>query len=134
MLVSSKHESCLPISDAGELWNESNAGSISAKADIANLRRPATGASAEGSSKQAVEEINAYIAIRNNLLAEAEETTTNAILRRLCLANDFVESCLKPVRSPYETQFLPEPDADRERKRCSAIRARISQLRAKATP
>jgi hypothetical protein len=82
----------------------------------------------------AIEEINAYIAIRNNLLAEAEETTTNGILRRLCLANDFVESCLKPVRSPYETQFLPEPDADRERKRCAAIRARISQLRAQAMP
>ena len=83
--------------------------------------------------KYAIEEINAYIAIRDNLLGEAEETTTSANLRRLCLANDFVESCLKPARSPYETQFLPESDADRERKRCAAISARISQLRAQAT-
>ena len=84
--------------------------------------------------KYATNEINAYIAIRDNLLAEAEETATNAILRRLSLANDFVESCLKSTRSPYEMQFLPEPDADRERKRCAAIKARIAQLRAQPTP
>ena len=83
--------------------------------------------------KHAIDEINAYIAIRDNLLAEAEETATNAILRRLCLANDFVQACLKPRGSPYEMQFLPEPDADRERKRCAAIKTRIVQLRAQAT-
>ena len=128
MLVSSKHESCFPISDAGELWNESNAGSISAKADIANLRRPATGASAKSSSKQAVEEINAYIAIRDVLLVEAEEVTTSARLDRLTIANEFVETCLRPPRSPYEAQCLAETDAIGERKRCASVKVRIAEL------
>ena len=106
MLVHNKQESCFPISDAGELWNEAKAGRISARADLANLRRPATGASAESSSKQAVEEISAYIAIRDVLLVEAEEVTTRARLDRLTNANEFVETCLRPPRSPYEAQWL----------------------------
>jgi hypothetical protein len=97
-------------------------------------QRKSTKATDPVALKYAIDEINAYIAIRDNLFAEAEETATNAILHRLCLANDFVQSCLKPARSPYEIQFLPEQDADRERKRCAAIRARIAQLRAQATP
>jgi hypothetical protein len=128
MLVSSKHESWLPISDAGELWNESKAGSISARADLANLRRPATRASAESSSKQAVEEINAYIAIRDILLVEAKEVTTRARLDRLTIANEFVETCLRPPRSPYEAQCLAEIDAIRERKRCASVKVRIAEL------
>ena len=79
-------------------------------------------------SQYAVDEINAYIAIRDNWLAEAEATTTSANLRRLILANDFVQSCLKPARSPYEAQYLPERDADRERKRCAAVKIRIAEL------
>jgi hypothetical protein len=77
-------------------------------------------------SQYAVDEINAYIAIRDNLLAEATATSRN--LRRLSLANDFVQSCLKPARSPYETQYLPERDADRERKRCAVVKIRIAEL------
>ena len=79
-------------------------------------------------SQYAVDEINAYIAIRDNLLAEAEATATSANLRRLSLANHVVQSCLKPARSPYEAQYLPERDADRERKRCAAIKIRIAEL------
>lgn len=78
--------------------------------------------------RYATAEINAYIATRDNLLAEAEATTTSANLRRLSLANDFVRSCLKPARSPYEKQHLPERDADRERKRCAAVKIRIAEL------
>lgn len=91
-------------------------------------QKPAT-ATEPVASNYAIDEINAYIAIRDNLLAEAQETATNAILRRLGLANDFVESCLKSARSPYEGQCLPESDAVRERKRCQAVRDRIVQLR-----
>lgn len=81
----------------------------------------------------ATAEINAYIVIRDNLLAEAEANTTTANLRRLNLANDFVRSCLKPARSPYQEQYLPEPDADRERKRCAAVNIRIAELDAQIT-
>jgi hypothetical protein len=79
-------------------------------------------------SQYAVDEIKAYIAIRDNWLAEAEASTTSANLRRLILANDFVQSCLKPARSPYKAQYLPERDADRERKRCAAVKIRIAEL------
>ncbi len=79
-------------------------------------------------SQYAVDEIKAYIAIRDNWLDEAEATTTSANLRRLILANDFVQSCLKPARSPYKEQYLPERDADRERKRCAAVKIRIAEL------
>jgi hypothetical protein len=80
-------------------------------------------------SVYSVAEINAYIAIRDQLLAEAEELNSNAKLASTALANDFVEVCLKPARSPYEAQCLPESDAVRERKRCEVVRDRIAHLR-----
>ena len=129
MLVQKKHESRFPISEAGELWNESKAGSISARADLPNLRRPATRARGESRSKQAVEEINAYIAVRDLLLVETEEITTRARLDRLTISNEFVETCLRPARSPYQTQCLAETHAIRERKRCAAVKVRIAELR-----
>lgn len=79
-------------------------------------------------STSAAEEIEAYIAIRDGLLAAAEKAATCEMLRRVSIANDFVETCLKPARSPYETQFLPEGEAARERERCQAAKARIAQL------
>jgi hypothetical protein len=82
-------------------------------------------------SKCAVEEINAYIAIRDSLLAEAEELRTRAKLDSVCVATEYVGTWLKPARPPYEAQCLPEADAVRERKRCDAVKARISKLRAK---
>ena len=91
-----------------------------------------TSAKAAGSinAKYAVDEINAYIAIRNGLLAEAEEVTTRAKLDSVCAANDFVAACLRPHRSPYEAQHLPEVEAARERLRYKAVKARIAELRA----
>src|SRR5579864_1729715 len=89
--------------------------------------RPARGTKPVA-SKYAVDEINAYISIRDNLLSEAEATTTSALLHRLTLANDFVQSCLQPARPPYEAQYLSESDAARERERCKAVKTRIAEL------
>ena len=94
----------------------------------AKSRQATTLASAFG-SVYSVDEINAYIAIRDELLTEAEELLTSAKLAATELANDFVFGCLKPARSPYEAQYLPETDAIRERQRCDAVRDRIAQLR-----
>jgi hypothetical protein len=91
-------------------------------------RQAQTLTSAFGSVYSAAE-INAYIAIRDELLAEAEELHTRAKLAATELANDFVFGCLKPARSPYEAQYLPESDAIRERKRCETVRDRIAELR-----
>jgi hypothetical protein len=111
-----------------QLWNESKAGGISARTDLANLRRPATGANGESSSKQAVEEINAYIAVRDVVLVEAEEVTTRARLDRLAIANGSSKPALRPPRSPYEAQCLAETDALGERKRCASVKVRIAEL------
>jgi hypothetical protein len=79
-------------------------------------------------SKSANNEINAYIAIRDSLLAQAEEATTDANLHRACIANDVVEIFLKPARAGYEAQQLPEADAIREREHCEAVKMRIGEL------
>jgi hypothetical protein len=92
-------------------------------------RRSTTILSPTFGSAYTVAEINAYIAVRDQLLAEAEEIRTMSKLASTALANDFVSGCLQPVRSPYEAQCLPETDAVRERKRCEAVRDRIAQLR-----
>ena len=80
-------------------------------------------------SEYVIGEINAFIAIRDELLAEAEEAKTESKLHSLIVANNFVETCLTPVRSPYDMQFLPETDAKRERKRCEQIKRRVENLR-----
>jgi len=80
-------------------------------------------------SAYSVAEINAYIAIRDQLLAEAEKLHSSAKIASTALANDFVEGCLQPARPPYEAQCLPEADAARERQRCERVRERIAQLR-----
>jgi hypothetical protein len=81
-------------------------------------------------SRYATEEIGAYIAIRDGLLAEAERKANAALLDRVKIANELVENCLKPARSPYQMQFLSEPEAKRERARCSAAKTRIAALQA----
>ena len=78
-----------------------------------------------------VDEINAYVAIRDIALAEAEKDPSAINLERARIANDFVKNCLKPARSPYESQHLPEADAVRERGRCQAVKVRLSLLRAR---
>jgi hypothetical protein len=77
-----------------------------------------------------VDEINAYVAIRDIALAEAEKEPNSVNLERVRIANDFVKDCLKPARPPYEAQHLPETDAARERERCRDVRVRLSLLRA----
>lgn len=90
--------------------------------------RPATKLASAFGSVYSVAEINAYIAIRDQLLAEAEQIRTPAKLSSTALANDFVLGCLQPGRSPYEAQCLPEVDAAFERQRCEAVRERLAQL------
>lgn len=75
-------------------------------------------------------EINAYIAIRDGLLAEAEQTHNPAKIESTKVANDFVAGCLKTARSPYHDQALPEADAARERARCENVRSRVAELQA----
>lgn len=77
-----------------------------------------------------VDEINAYVAIRNIALAEAEGEPTPVNLERARIANDFVKNCLKPARPLYEAQHLPEADAEREREGCKAVDVRLALLRA----
>ncbi len=84
---------------------------------------------ARTASSPANAEINAYIAIRDDLFAEAEQLRTAAKLAGATVANDVVEGFLRPARRPYEAQSLPEHDAARERKRCEFVRGRIAQLR-----
>src|ERR1700730_17519810 len=85
---------------------------------------------APASSKEAIGEVNAYIAIRDELLAEAEQIATRVEIDSLEIANNFVVTCLKPARHPYGAQSLPENEAAREGERCDAVKARIAQLRA----
>ena len=101
---------------------------ISTKPATKPEAHPAPTISLAFGSVYSIAEINAYIAIRDQLLSEAEELRTIAKLASTALANDFVEGCLKPARSPYEGQCLPESDAIRERKRCQSVRERIAQL------
>jgi hypothetical protein len=81
-------------------------------------------------SSYIADEINAYVAIRDISLAEAEKITTPVNLERVRIANEFVENCLKPARPPYEAQHLPAADAVRERMRCEAVKIRLALLRA----
>jgi hypothetical protein len=77
-------------------------------------------------------EIHAYLAARDLLLREAETDTTESHLRRAWAANELAESWLRPARSPYEAQSLPEAAAVRERLRCNAVKVRLAQLRTRA--
>lgn len=83
------------------------------------------------SSPYAIEEINAYAAIRDDLLEEAEEIPTRAKLDSVKVANDFVENCLQSASTPYQAQCLPGAKADRERKRCGDVKNRIAELHAR---
>lgn len=80
----------------------------------------------------AADEINAYLGVRDLLLGEAEEATTDSTLHRAWMANEFAEKCLRPARSPYQAQCLPEGDAVRERQRCKTVKMRIAELRARS--
>lgn len=94
--------------------------------------RPTSRPAAPQSDSRAVaEEIHSFIAVRDLLLAEAEELTTEGNLHRLWMANEFAERCLEPARPPYEAQTLPEAEANFERRRCKNVKVRIAELRAR---
>src|ERR1044071_8515377 len=59
-------------------------------------------------------------------VAEAEKETNALNLERARIANDFVANALKPARSAYARQHLPQADAGRERQRCKAVRVRLA--------
>ncbi len=90
---------------------------------------PSTAARSYASSPAATVEIYAYIAARDLALAEAEREVSDLTLNRAFLANQLVDNCLKPVRSPYQAQSLPDADAMHERQRCEKAKLRIAQLR-----
>jgi hypothetical protein len=107
----------------------------------APLRRPASTALAarmhaastfsfRHGSPQATAEIHAYIAARDLALVEAERTVTSTNLNRAFLANELVQNCLEPARTPYASQCLADAEASAERQRCEAATRRIAQLRA----
>ncbi len=77
----------------------------------------------------ATNEIQAYLALRDQALAHAEETMTEVALQRAMMANDFAINCLEPARAPYEAQCLPEVEAKRERQHCETVKIRIANLR-----
>ena len=77
-----------------------------------------------------IDEIRAYVTIRDLAVAEAEKEPSMLNLERACIANEFVEKYLQPARHPYEAQHLEEPEAAREREHCQDVRIRLSLLRA----
>lgn len=81
-------------------------------------------------SQHAHDEIGAYIAIRNILLADAEKSPTSEVIASLATANDVVATCLQAPRSPYQAQHLSEKDAVREWKVCREVKRRIAELTA----
>ena len=125
-----RHVRCL-ISRMNFGWRRSAA----TKAD-ATMHQPVAAKPADrGQVKHAHAEIHAYIVIRDRLLTEAENVPSNATLHRAYIANDVVEIFLKPGKTPYEAQYLPEDEASHERQRCEAVKNRIAELRGKiATP
>jgi len=94
-------------------------------------RRPNPFSPAKTGSTEAGEEIQAYIAIRDLLLNDAEVATTTESLRRATMANEFVEICLRPPRSPYEAQSLEQRQAALELERCCVAKMRIAALQEK---
>jgi len=95
---------------------------------------PNSSAGAQADSKEARAEIQAYAAIRDLLLNDAEVTTTTESLRRATIANEFVENCLQPPRSPYQAQHLESRQAARELERCCVAKMRIATLQQKLSP
>jgi hypothetical protein len=95
-----------------------------------SIARRGASSSGNDSSPQASAEIRAYIAARDLALAEAQRVRTDLSLNRAFLANQLVENCLQPSRSPYQAQDLSTAEAISESKRCEAAGRRIAQLRA----
>ena len=117
-----EHETCFPESMQATLPSRATRKGSAPK--------PTSRPAATPQERHAVaEEIFSFIAVRDLLLAEAEEHTSEASLHRVWMANEFAERCLEPARPPYQAQTLPEAEAVFERRRCQTIKVRISQLR-----
>ena len=97
-----------------------------------NSQKTIRKSSATAATGAASSEIHAYLAARDLLLREAEANTTELHLSRAWAANELAEGWLRPARSPYEAQSLPEAEAIRERLRCNAVKVRLAQLRTRA--
>ena len=100
----------------------------SARISVPKDLRRSTGTFREG-SPVALEEINAYIATRDGLLAQAEKVPSLEAIHSVAVANDVVQTCLRPARRVYAAQHLPEADAARELRRCQNVTKRIVELR-----
>jgi hypothetical protein len=96
--------------------------------DSGNVLEKTQPESALPQSNPARDEIEACLATRDLLLRGAEKHTTDTNLRRAISANEFAFDCLRPTRSPYEAQSLPESQAGDERRRCQAVRRRLAGL------
>ncbi len=81
------------------------------------------------SSRAILQEINAYIATRDGLLAAAEKAPNLQSIHRAAIANDVVQVSLRPARPSYAAQHLSEIDAVRELERCKRATRRIIELR-----
>jgi hypothetical protein len=79
-------------------------------------------------SNPAHDEILACLATRDLLLSEAEKHTTETNIRRASAALATAIDCLRPARSPYEAQSLPESQAAAERQRCQKVQRRLAEL------
>ncbi|HEY2799229.1 MAG TPA: hypothetical protein VGI85_01430 [Chthoniobacterales bacterium] len=96
---------------------------------VRSAKSAATSSPPAATAGPAAEEIYAFIAARDLLLADAEEATTEGSLHRLWMANEFAERCLEPARLPYAGQTLPAAEAAWERQRCKTVKVRIAELR-----
>ena len=85
--------------------------------------------SAGSNPNPAITEIHAYLAARYLVLRLSEENSTYLNLSRAMSANEYAENCLRPARSPYQAQALPEAEAARERQHCQAVKLRLAELR-----
>lgn len=74
-------------------------------------------------------EIHACLAARDLLVRDAEAAPTESNVRRALAANEFAENWLRPARSPYEAQSLSPGESVHERRRCQAIKVRLTELR-----
>ena len=82
--------------------------SSSIPATKAESRRVATTVSSTFGSAYSVAEINAYIAIRDQLLTEAEELHTRTKLASTALANDFVQAACSWHGRPTRLNVYPK--------------------------
>ena len=74
---------------------------------------PAVRATKVSGADPVAEGIFPSIAVRDLLLAEAEELSTEASLHRVWMANESAERCLEPARPPCQAHSLPTAEANR---------------------